>query len=534
MKKEKKHQGINNNNISSPPTTTNNLNLDFEGQKMRVVEGKMAKQPVIPQLNSKRKRVKSQDGLQIVHDDYTRKVVDNDELNHNDKHSANKEIQTKRQRFEEDVYKKLKVHVKRSNNPAKQPILQIHGYESIGKITPVFLDPTSNKTDEKTGALTAHKYQLKIRPFKEKKENVSHNVKDPLLSLNSLREDVSLNWGDFDIVAVLGKGGFGKVYLAKTVEKPGDDRNKLDLLQSHKYVAIKTMYKKRICESYRERKHMFAERRALEQVRGQHPFILYLLGAFQSSGRFCLVTEYCHGGELFQRLSEKGKLSEKEAKFYMIEMALALNFLHGAQIIFRDLKPENIMIGDDGHIKLIDFGLVRDAMYQDDYAQNADGRLQVKMTFCGTQEYMAPEVFNHKSYNYTADWWSYGAVSFDMIAGRYAFKPGKYDLPIDWPPATTQKCMKLLTGFLTVDSTKRLGSSSVGGFEKIKSETFFKDIDWVSAEKKGLKPPFIPNQSSDPTDLKHFDPSQAKREKKISKIEVNPQQDMHFFGFDWP
>ncbi|NXV79408.1 KS6B2 kinase, partial [Atlantisia rogersi] len=157
--------------------------------------------------------------------------------------------------------------------------------------------------------------------------------------------------------------------------------------------------------------HTRAERNILEAVK--HPFIVDLIYAFQTGGKLYLILECLSGGELFMQLEREGIFLEDTACFYLSEITLALGHLHSHGIIYRDLKPENIMLNSQGHIKLTDFGLCKESIH--------DGA--VTHTFCGTIEYMAPEILVRSGHNRAVDWWSLGALMYDMLTGSASPTP---------------------------------------------------------------------------------------------------------------
>ncbi|KAJ8791535.1 hypothetical protein J1605_020631 [Eschrichtius robustus] len=122
--------------------------------------------------------------------------------------------------------------------------------------------------------------------------------------------------------------------------------------------------------------------------------------AFQTEGKLYLILDFLRGGDLFTRLSKEVMFTEEDVKFYLAELALALDHLHSLGIIYRDLKPENILLDEEGHIKITDFGLSKEAIDHDKRAYS----------FCGTIEYMAPEVVNRRGHTQSADWWSFGVL----------------------------------------------------------------------------------------------------------------------------
>lgn len=175
---------------------------------------------------------------------------------------------------------------------------------------------------------------------------------------------------DFELLKVLGKGGYGKVFQVRKVT--GKNQGKI--------YAMKVLKKATIVRNQKDTDHTKAERNILESVK--HPFIVDLIYAFQTGGKLYLILDYLSGGELFMHLEREGIFLEDTASFYISEIVLALEHLHTLGIIYRDLKPENILLDHRGHVKLTDFGLCKEAIH--------DGKLT--HTFCGTIEYMAPEI----------------------------------------------------------------------------------------------------------------------------------------------
>ncbi|NXV91825.1 KS6B2 kinase, partial [Calonectris borealis] len=179
--------------------------------------------------------------------------------------------------------------------------------------------------------------------------------------------------------------------------------------------------------------HTRAERNILEAVK--HPFIVDLIYAFQTGGKLYLILECLSGGELFMQLEREGIFLEDTACFYLSEITLALGHLHSHGIIYRDLKPENIMLNSQGHIKLTDFGLCKESIH--------DGA--VTHTFCGTIEYMAPEILVRSGHNRAVDWWSLGALMYDMLTGSASPTPA---LSSPGPPFTAENRKKTIDKIL--------------------------------------------------------------------------------------
>ena len=188
-------------------------------------------------------------------------------------------------------------------------------------------------------------------------------------------------------------------------------------------------------------------------MRRRSPFVVEMVASFQNGSHVFILTEFVPGGELFnvinvlggggegqvggdgeQEEEERG-IPERQARFYMAEIALALGFLHSLEIMYRDMKPENVMIALDGHVKLIDFGLSKDRFYGVN-----------KGTYCGTKEYMAPEVARREPYGVAADWWSFGALSFDVMCNKYPYgdrpTPIDHGAPVKYPAYLTARAVR--------------------------------------------------------------------------------------------
>ncbi|CAB1338544.1 unnamed protein product [Coregonus sp. 'balchen'] len=190
----------------------------------------------------------------------------------------------------------------------------------------------------------------------------------------------------FELLKVLGQGSYGKVFLVRKIR--GSDRGQLYAMKVLRKATLKV----------RDRVRSKMERDILAEV--NHPFIVKLHYAFQTEGKLYLILDFLRGGDLFTRLSKEVMFTEEDVKFYLAELALALDHLHSLGIIYRDLKPENVLLDEEGHIKITDFGLSKEATDHDKRAYS----------FCGTIEYMAPEVVNRRGHTQSADWWSFGVL----------------------------------------------------------------------------------------------------------------------------
>jgi len=270
--------------------------------------------------------------------------------------------------------------------------------------------------------------------------------------------------------------------------------------------------------------HTQAERRVLESM--EHPFIVNLAYAFQTPTKLYLVLEYCAGGELFFHLSRAGKFSESRAKFYTIEIMLALGYIHGNDVIYRDLKPENLLLNHEGHVKITDFGLSKEGISDNVSAQ----------TMCGTPEYLAPEILNKKGHGRAVDWYSLGAIAYEMMTGLPPFytrdrqklfdriRAGNLTYPSSVPPDAKDFMMKLLDR----DPEKRLGGGAKD-VEEIKVHQWLAGTDYKAYVDKKIAPPFKPDISS-AADVKYFDKEFLNM--PVANSEVQGAQEVrNFAGF---
>ncbi|TRY97170.1 hypothetical protein DNTS_020332 [Danionella cerebrum] len=293
----------------------------------------------------------------------------------------------------------------------------------------------------------------------------------------------------FELLRVLGKGGYGKVFQVRKVA--GADSGKI--------FAMKVLKKATIARNAKDTAHTKAERSILEEVK--HPFIVDLMFAFQTGGKLYLILEYLSGGELFMQLEKEGIFLEDTACFYLAEISLALGHLHQKGIIYRDLKPENIMLNYNGHVKLTDFGLCKESIH--------DGT--VTHTFCGTIEYMAPEILTRSGHNRAVDWWSLGALMYDMLTGAPPFTAENRKRTIDkilkcklnLPPYLTQEARDLLKKLLKRNASVRIGAGPRDVLD-IQHHSFFRHTNWDDLLAFRTEPPFKPVlQSAD--DVSQFD-----------------------------
>ncbi|XP_035900416.1 ribosomal protein S6 kinase 2 beta-like isoform X2 [Anopheles stephensi] len=300
----------------------------------------------------------------------------------------------------------------------------------------------------------------------------------------------------FELLKVLGEGSFGKVFLVRKIV--GIDAGTLYAMKVLKKATLKV----------KDRVRSTNERNILADV--GHAFIVKLHYAFQTPGKLYLILDFLRGGDLFTRLSKEVMFTEEDVKFYLAELALALNHLHSIGIIYRDLKPENILLDQDGHIALTDFGLSK---------QPLDG--SKTYSFCGTVEYMAPEVVNRKGHTFAADWWSFGVLMFEMLTGNLPFHGSNRNdtmnqilkTKLGMPENLSPEAQSLLRALFKRNPQNRLGAGP-NGIDDIKRHEFFANVDWDAFERKEVRPPFIPAVSRD--DAFYFDPEYTNKSPKDS------------------
>lgn len=291
---------------------------------------------------------------------------------------------------------------------------------------------------------------------------------------------------DFALLKVIGRGSFGKVYMVRK-----KDTNMI--------YALKTLKKDFIIRTNQVNNSKI-ERDIMKQI--NHPFVVRLHFAFQSPECLYFVTDFLNGGELFFHLCNEIRFPENRARFYAAEMVLALEHLHSQGIIYRDLKPENVLLDSEGHLKLTDFGLSKMRMNSEELTN----------TFCGTPEYLAPEVIKAVGHSFSVDWWSLGMLTYEMISGINPFKQhvqmgnkSRHEIlkriterDVEILPGFSPNAADLLRGLLQRDPADRLN------VVQIKEHPFFESIDWEALLARQVEPPFVPKVRS-ATDISQID-----------------------------
>ncbi len=231
--------------------------------------------------------------------------------------------------------------------------------------------------------------------------------------------------------------------------------------------------------------------------RVRHPFIVSLHYAFQTAGKVYLVMDFLPGGQLLFHLRKEAMFSEAIVRFYAAEILLAIEHLHTLGVIHRDLKPENILMDADGHVCITDFGLSKENMHA------ADARTR---TWCGTVEYMAPEMIAGTGYGRAADWWSFGVLVFDMLTGAPPFVHKNQKTlqekilteKLKLPAYLTREAHALLKGLLTREPAQRLGNGPRGAAE-LKQHPWFRGTRWLKMLDREIAAPYKPPPPTDAT-----------------------------------
>uniref|UniRef100_A0A3Q2XAN0 cGMP-dependent protein kinase n=1 Tax=Haplochromis burtoni TaxID=8153 RepID=A0A3Q2XAN0_HAPBU len=297
----------------------------------------------------------------------------------------------------------------------------------------------------------------------------------------------NLNLADFNIIDTLGVGGFGRVEL---VQLKSDE---------NKTFAMKILKKRHIVDT-RQQEHIRSEKLIMQEAHSD--FIVRLYRTFKDSKYLYMLMEACLGGELWTILRDRGSFEDSTTRFYTACVVEAFAYLHSKGIIYRDLKPENLILDHRGYAKLVDFGFAKKI-----------GFGKKTWTFCGTPEYVAPEIILNKGHDISADYWSLGILMFELLTGSPPFSgpdPMKtYNIilrgidMIEFPKKITKNAANLIKKLCRDNPSERLGNLK-NGVKDIQKHKWFEGFNWEGLKKGTLTPPIIPNVSA-PVDTSNFD-----------------------------
>ncbi|KAF9357965.1 hypothetical protein BGX26_002757 [Mortierella sp. AD094] len=319
-----------------------------------------------------------------------------------------------------------------------------------------------------------------------------NRIRPALPQIQEQRKKASIE--DFQLIRVLGKGCMGKVMLVRE-------------FKSKKLFALKAISKEWVILQ-REIEHTKSERNILANVaRISHPFLIKLRHSFQSNAQLFMVLDYYPGGDIATQLAKWHRFEPARCLFYAAEIVLGIEELHRQGIVYRDLKPENILLALDGHIVLTDFGLSKQfPTFSGSSSSLAENKTN---TFCGTAEYLAPEILRAAEYSYAVDWWSLGTLLYEMLSGITPFWAENHaqmyqrvlEDDLEFFMEIEQDAADFISGLLERNPDNRLGSR---GACDVKSHAYFSSIDWDVAMQRNLPCPYIPELVSE-EDLSNFD-----------------------------
>ncbi|XP_009885841.1 PREDICTED: cGMP-dependent protein kinase 2 isoform X1 [Charadrius vociferus] len=315
-------------------------------------------------------------------------------------------------------------------------------------------------------------------------------TKEVSLEMTELKEKVAQlspsPFQNLEIVTTLGVGGFGRVELVKVKNE-------------NMAFAMKCIKKKHVVDT-NQQDHIYSEKKILEQICS--PFIVKLYRTFKDSKYVYMLLEACLGGELWSLLRERGSFDEATTKFCVGCVTEAFDYLHHIGIIYRDLKPENLILDAEGYIKLVDFGFAKKI-----------GSGQKTWTFCGTPEYVAPEVILSKGHDFSVDFWSLGILVYELLTGSPPFSGADqmmtYNLilkgieKLDFPKIITRRPEDLIRRLCRQNPTERLGNLR-NGINDIKKHRWLSGFNWDGLKVRKLTSP-LKREVSGPTDYSYFD-----------------------------
>ncbi|XP_067242603.1 protein kinase C eta type [Chanodichthys erythropterus] len=382
---------------------------------------------------------------------------------------------------------KMNVHIRCKGNVA--PNCGVNNVELANKLAEMGLQP-GGMTKRNSMGLTGMDTQFRTMSVRgDRKESKKE-------------QSWKLGISNFTLLQVLGKGSFGKVMLVR-------------LNGSDQVFAVKVL-KKDIILQDDDVECTMTEKRVLS-LASSHPYLTQLFCCFQTPDRLFFVMEFVNGGDLMFHIQKSRKFEENRARFYTAEITSALIFLHSKGIIYRDLKLDNVLLDKDGHCKLADFGMCKEGMFEG----------LVTGTFCGTPDYIAPEILQEMLYGPSVDWWALGVLLYEMLSGHAPFEAENEDdlfesiltEEIVYASWLGTNAVNILKGFLTKNPSRRLGCvAAEGGETAVTSHAFFTGIDWDKLNRRELDPPFKPRIKT-AEDVNNFDPDFTQEDPTLTPID---------------
>ncbi|XP_041792581.1 serine/threonine-protein kinase N2-like [Chelmon rostratus] len=393
--------------------------------------------------------------------------------------------------------------------PSEAPVIRL----SITEDQP---SPTSiDQGDNTSTIITTERTASSVPALQEKLSSINNREESEDQPVSALKMQME----DYKYISVLGRGHFGKVLLA-------------EFKKSGKLYAIKALKKKDIV-TRDEVDSLMSEKRIFEMINAsRHPFLVNLHGCFQTSDHVCFVMEYLPGGDLMIHI-HNNVFTEAQTRFYSACVLLGLEFLHLNKIIYRDLKLDNLLMDADGFVKITDFGLCKEGMGHGDRTS----------TFCGTPEFLAPEVLTDDNYTRAVDWWGMGVLIYEMLVGESPF-PGEDEEEVfdsivnddvQYPGSLPPGAVSIIQKLLKKNPLKRLGAGERDANE-VKGEKFFETIDWEALLAKKVKPPFLPS-IRESMDVSNFDSEFTRLQPVLSPpskpFSLSAEQQEAFADFDF-
>uniref|UniRef100_A0A8C1YKL6 Protein kinase C n=1 Tax=Cyprinus carpio TaxID=7962 RepID=A0A8C1YKL6_CYPCA len=402
---------------------------------------------------------------------------------------------------------KMNVHIRCKGNVA--PNCGVNNVELANKLAEMGLQPggLTKRNSMGLSGMDAQSRTLSVRGDR------GQSKKEPRRKLGI---------SNFTLLQVLGKGSFGKVMLVR-------------LNGSDQVFAVKVL-KKDIILQDDDVECTMTEKRVLSFA-STHPYLTQLYCCFQTPERLFFVMEFVNGGDLMFHIQKSRKFEENRARFYTAEITSALIFLHSKGIIYRDLKLDNVLLDKDGHCKLADFGMCKESMFEG----------VVTGTFCGTPDYIAPEILQEMLYGPSVDWWALGVLLYEMLSGHAPFEAENEDdlfesiltEEIIYASWLSTDAVDILKGFLTKNPSRRLGCvAAEGGETAVTSHPFFTSIDWNKLNQRELEPPFKPRIKT-AEDVNNFDPDFTQEDPTLTPIDESiipsiNQDEFRDFSFTSP